>query len=64
MHEHYHLVDIVSEDEANLVFNNTTWKVIKDNFKHARCTSLVSYYTQVNLLPFCMQMLKLLIFLL
>jgi hypothetical protein len=48
--EHYRLVNGVSEDEANLVFNNAAWKVIKDAFKHARCISVASYYTQVNLL--------------
>jgi hypothetical protein len=49
-------------DRANLVFNNATWKVIKDAFKNARWISVASYYSQVNLLPFCMQVLKLLIF--
>jgi hypothetical protein len=52
MHEHYHLANGVSEDEANLVFNNATCKVIKDAFKHARCISVATYYTQVNLLLF------------
>jgi hypothetical protein len=37
-------------------------KVIKDAFKHARCSSVASYYTQVNLLLFYTQVLKLLIF--
>jgi hypothetical protein len=36
MQEHYRLADGVSEEEANLIFNNATWKVIKDAFKHAR----------------------------
>jgi hypothetical protein len=62
MQEHYHLSDGISEDEANLIFNNAAWKVIKDSFKHARCISVTSYYTQVNLLLFCTQLLKLLIF--
>jgi hypothetical protein len=62
MHEYYCLADDISEDEANLIFNNVAWKVIKDAFKHAHFISIVSYYTQVNLLPFCMQVLKLLIF--
>jgi hypothetical protein len=53
MQEHYRLADSVSEDEANLVFNNVARKVIKDVFKHARCIFVASYYTQVNLLPFC-----------
>jgi hypothetical protein len=49
--EYYRLADGISEDEANLVFNNAAQKVIKDAFKHARCLSIASYYTQVNLLP-------------
>jgi hypothetical protein len=62
MQEHYHLSDGISEDETNLIFNNAARKVIKDSFKHARCISVTSYYTQVNLLLFCTQLLKLLIF--
>jgi hypothetical protein len=62
MKEYYRLADGISEDEANLIFNNATQKVIKDAFKHARCISVASYYTQVNLLLFCTQVLKLLIF--
>jgi hypothetical protein len=64
MQEHYCLVDRVSEDEANLAFNNVACKVIKDAFKHVRCISVAVYYTHVNLLLFCMQLLKLLFFLL
>jgi hypothetical protein len=45
MQEHYRLADGVIEDEANLIFNNATQKVIKDTFKHAHCVSVVSYYT-------------------
>jgi hypothetical protein len=56
------LADAVSEDEANLIFNNIVWKVIKDAFKHARCIYVASYYMQVNLLPFYTHVLKLLIF--
>jgi hypothetical protein len=62
MKEYYRLADGISEDEANLIFNNAAQKVIKDAFKHARCISVASYYTQVNLLLFCTQVLKLLIF--
>jgi hypothetical protein len=62
MQEHYRLADDVSEDEANPIFNNVARKVIRDAFKYARCISIASYYTQVNLLPFCMQVLNLLIF--
>jgi hypothetical protein len=61
MSEHYRLANGVSKDEANLVFNNVTQKVIKDVFN---CISVTSYYTLVNLLPFCTQVLNLLIFLL
>jgi hypothetical protein len=64
MQEHYRLANGISEDEANLVFNNVAWKVIKDVFKHVRCISVASYYTHVILLPFCTQVLKLLLFLL
>jgi hypothetical protein len=53
MQKHYRLADGVSEDEANLVFNNATQKLIKDAFKHTRCISVASYYTWVNLLFFC-----------
>jgi hypothetical protein len=45
MQEHYRLADGVSEEEANLVFNNVARKVIKDAIKHVRCTSVASYYT-------------------
>jgi hypothetical protein len=47
MHEHFCLADGVSKAEANSVFNNATWKVIKDAFKHTHCISIVIYYTQV-----------------
>jgi hypothetical protein len=43
--EYNRLADGISEDEANLIFNNASWKVIKDAFKHARCISIASYYT-------------------
>jgi hypothetical protein len=45
MQEHYRLTDSVSEDEANLIFNNATWKVIKDAFKHVHYISVASDYT-------------------
>jgi hypothetical protein len=53
MQEHYRLAEGVSEDKARLIFNNVACKVIKDAFKHARCISVASYYTQMNLLLFC-----------
>jgi hypothetical protein len=42
------LVDGVSEVEASFRFNNVARKVIKDTFKHARCVSVATYYTQVS----------------
>jgi hypothetical protein len=45
MQEHYRLAEGVCEDEANLIINNATCKVIKDAFKHAHCISVASYYT-------------------
>jgi hypothetical protein len=62
MQEYYRLAIGVSKDEAILLFHNVAHKLIKDAFKHARCISVASYYTQVNLLLFCMQVLKLLFF--
>jgi hypothetical protein len=62
MQEHYRLADGVSEEKASLVFNNVAHKVIEDAFKHAHYISVATYYTQVNLLLFCMQVLKLLSF--
>jgi hypothetical protein len=58
MQEHLHLADRVSKAEASLEFNNNAHKVIKDAFKHACCISVATYYTHVNLLLFCMQVLK------
>ena len=51
-----------SKEEANLVFNNATQKLIKDAFKHTCCISVASYYTQVSLHLWCTHVLKLLIF--
>jgi hypothetical protein len=59
---HYRLAEGISEDEVSLTFNNAAHKVIKDSFKHARCISVGSYNTQVSLLLFCTQVLKLLFF--
>jgi hypothetical protein len=52
----------VSKDEANLTFHNATQKVIKDAFNYAYCIYVAFYYRQVNLLPFGMHVLNLLIF--
>jgi magnesium-transporting ATPase (P-type) len=62
MQEHHRLDDDISEDEANLVFNNATWKVIKDAFKHARYIYVTTYYKLMNLVLLCMHVLKLLVF--
>jgi hypothetical protein len=59
MQKHYRLADGVSDDEANLIYNNVVRKVITDAFKHTRCISAASYYTLVNLHPFCTQVLTL-----
>jgi hypothetical protein len=58
MQEYFRLAEGVSEDKVILVFNNVAQKVIKDASKHARCTSVTTYYSQVNLLLFCMRLLK------
>jgi hypothetical protein len=47
MQKHFRLADGVSEVEAISVFNNTARKVMKDTIKHARCISIVIYYTYV-----------------
>jgi hypothetical protein len=47
MQEYFCLADGVSEAEANLMFNNAAWKVIKDGFKHVHCISVAIYDTQV-----------------
>jgi hypothetical protein len=62
MKKHYRWANGVSEAEASLVLNNAAHKVVKDAFKHPRCISVATYYTQVNLLLFCTQVLKLLFF--
>jgi hypothetical protein len=56
------LPDDVSEEEANLIFNNVIQKVIKDSFKHAHYIYVASYYTYMNLLSFYTHVLKLLFF--
>jgi hypothetical protein len=41
------LVEGVSEDVANIVFNKAMHKVIKDAIKHARLVSISAFYTSV-----------------
>jgi hypothetical protein len=43
MEEHFHLVEGVSKVQASTMFNNATWKVIKDSIKHTRMVSIVVY---------------------
>jgi hypothetical protein len=60
MQEHYRLADIVGEAEANLIFNSAARKVIKDAFRHARCISIATFYTQVkfaSLLHACVEVI-------
>jgi hypothetical protein len=40
MYKHFCLVDGVSEVEANFVFSNAAWKVIKDACKHTQLVSI------------------------
>jgi magnesium-transporting ATPase (P-type) len=62
MQEDYRLAEGVSEDEANLVFNNAACKVIRNAFKHTRCIYVACYYTHVSILLFCTHVLRLLFF--
>jgi hypothetical protein len=39
------LVEGISEDVANIVFNKAMCKVIKDTVKHARLVSISVFYT-------------------
>jgi hypothetical protein len=45
--EHFSLVEVVSIEMANIVFNISAWKVIKDVVKHACLVSTALYYSQV-----------------
>jgi hypothetical protein len=47
MQEHFCLANRVNEAKATSLFNNVAHKVIKDTFKHARCISIATHYTQV-----------------
>jgi hypothetical protein len=40
----YRLPEVVSVDDASVVFNSLAWKVIKDAIKHARYQSITYYY--------------------
>jgi hypothetical protein len=37
----------VSEQLATLVFNNSAWKVVKDDFKHARFQTIAYYHRNI-----------------
>jgi hypothetical protein len=43
--EHFSLMEDVSIEMANIVFNKATQKVIKDTIKHARLVSTALYYS-------------------
>jgi hypothetical protein len=45
--EHFHLVEGVSLEAANNVFDKLARKVIKDTIKHTRLVSTALYYSKV-----------------
>jgi hypothetical protein len=47
IHEHFRLVEVISEEMTNIVFNKDTCKVIKDVVKHVRLICTALYYSQV-----------------
>jgi hypothetical protein len=47
MQEHFRLVEGVSLETANIVFDKATQKVIKDAVKHAHLMSTALYYSHV-----------------
>jgi hypothetical protein len=47
MQEHFCLVESVSLDAANIVFDKVAQKVIKEAVKHADLVSPALYYTEV-----------------
>jgi hypothetical protein len=47
MQKYFCLAEGISEEMANIVFNKTMHKVIKDAIKHARLVSIALYYSQV-----------------
>jgi hypothetical protein len=47
MQEHFRLVEGVSLETANIVFDKVAQKVIKDAVKHVHLVSTVLYYSQV-----------------
>jgi hypothetical protein len=47
MQDHFHLVEGVSLETANIVFDKATRKVIEDAAKHAHLVCTALYYLQV-----------------
>jgi hypothetical protein len=47
MQNHFRLVEGVSLETANIVFDKAAQKVITDTVKHARLLSTALYYSQV-----------------
>jgi hypothetical protein len=45
--EYFCLVEGISEEMANIVFNKDMRKVIKDAIRHAHLVSITLYYSQV-----------------
>jgi hypothetical protein len=47
MQEYFRLVEGVSLETANIIFDKAVQKVIKDAIKHAHLMSTALYYSQV-----------------
>jgi hypothetical protein len=47
MYEHFRLVEGISLEAANIVFDKAAWKVIKEAVKHVRLVSVALYYYEV-----------------
>jgi uncharacterized membrane protein len=45
--DHFHLVEGISLETTNIVFNKVAQKVKKDTVKHAHLVSTALYYSQV-----------------
>jgi hypothetical protein len=45
MQDHFRLVEGISLETANIVFNKAPQKVIKDAIKHTRLVSTALYYS-------------------
>jgi hypothetical protein len=47
MQKYFHLVEGISSEAANIVFDKAAWKVIKDAVKYAHLVSTALYSTEV-----------------